>query len=115
MVRVTARPVFADGEPNPVAHELAVADDGVGFEEVNRDRIFLPFQRLRGRNEYGGAGLGLAICRRIVDRHSGAVTATSEPGRGSTFWVTLPVRPGDRDAATRDGEPLEEPDGETGG
>lgn len=112
-VGVSARPIFVDGEPNPTAIELAVADDGVGFDEANRDRIFQPFQRLRGRSEYEGAGLGLAICRRIVDRHSGAVAVTSEPGRGTTFRVTLPVRPGGRAASTREGEPLEERDGDS--
>lgn len=114
-VRLDARAIFADGEPEPVAHELAVADDGVGFDEANRDRIFQPFQRLRGRSEYGGAGLGLAICRRIVDRHCGAVTATSEPGGGSTFRVTLPVRPGDRNAATPGEQRFEERDGDADG
>ncbi|MDQ2621854.1 MAG: ATP-binding protein [Actinomycetota bacterium] len=112
LVRVSARAIFDDDDPNPVAHELAVADNGVGFDEANRDWIFQPFQRLRGLSEYGGAGLGLAICRRIVERHSGRVTATSEPGRGATFWVTLPVRPVDRMDSARDEQPPGERDGE---
>lgn len=117
-VKVSAREIQADadadadGEPEPVAVELAVADDGVGFDEVNRERIFQPFQRLRGRSEHGGTGLGLAICRRIVDRHSGALTASSEPGKGSVFRVTLPIRHPDRDVEARGGGPAGKRDGE---
>lgn len=111
-VKVSARMIRVNGEPTPVAIELAVADDGVGFDEANRERIFQPFQRLRGRSEYGGAGLGLAICRRIVDRHSGAVTASSEPGKGSVFRVTLPVRHHHDRASSRNKESLGERDGE---
>lgn len=103
-VEVSAREIHVDGEPEPAAVELAVADDGVGFDEADRERIFQPFQRLRCRGEHGGAGLGLAICRRIVERHSGTMTATSEPGKGSVFRVALPARPAERRAEARDGE-----------
>ncbi len=71
---------------------LTVKDNGIGFEMQYLDRIFKPFQRLHSRQEYEGSGMGLAICRRIVERHSGEITATSELGQGSTFTVTLPVR-----------------------
>lgn len=110
-VRVSARALFVDGDPDPIAHELAVADDGVGFDEAHRDRIFQPFQRLRGLSDYGGAGLGLAICRRITERHSGRLTAASEPGKGATFRVTLPVRPDARREPARDGGTAGERDG----
>jgi signal transduction histidine kinase len=70
---------------------LTVADNGIGFEEVYLDRIFNVFQRLHGRNEYEGTGMGLAIARRIVERHGGTITARSAPGEGATFIVTLPV------------------------
>ncbi|MDH3443771.1 MAG: ATP-binding protein, partial [Deltaproteobacteria bacterium] len=56
------------------------------------DRIFKPFQRLHGRGQYEGSGIGLAICRRIVERHGGSITATSVPGRGSAFIVKLPLK-----------------------
>jgi PAS domain S-box-containing protein len=72
--------------------ELIVEDQGIGFEETDADRIFQPFQRLVGRNQYPGSGMGLAICRRIVERHGGTITAHSQPGKGSTFIVTLPIR-----------------------
>ena len=70
---------------------LTVKDNGIGFEEVYLDRIFNVFQRLHGRNEYEGTGMGLAIARKIVERHRGTITATSKLEEGSTFIITLPV------------------------
>jgi signal transduction histidine kinase len=72
--------------------QIWVEDNGIGFDEKYLDRIFEPFQRLHGRGEYEGTGMGLAICRKIVERHGGAITAQSAPGRGATFVVTLPVQ-----------------------
>jgi PAS domain S-box-containing protein len=69
---------------------LFVADNGIGFDEIYLDRIFTVFQRLHSREAYDGTGVGLAICRRIVERHGGSITATSKPGVGTTFIVTLP-------------------------
>ena len=70
---------------------ILVEDNGIGFEEKYLDRIFTVFQRLHYRNEYEGTGVGLAICRKIAERHGGSITAKSSPGNGSTFIVTLPV------------------------
>jgi PAS domain S-box-containing protein len=70
---------------------IFVKDNGIGFESQYLDRIFKPFQRLHSRQEYEGSGMGLAICRRIVERHSGEITATSALEEGSTFIVTLPI------------------------
>jgi PAS domain S-box-containing protein len=69
---------------------IVVEDNGIGFDEKYCDRIFQIFQRLHGRNEYEGTGIGLAICRKIVNRHGGSITATSSPGAGATFTITLP-------------------------
>jgi signal transduction histidine kinase len=87
--------VWADavpGEEGVPAWRIAVQDNGIGFEERYLDRIFTVFQRLQGRAAYEGTGIGLAICRRIVERHGGSITARSRPGEGSTFLVTLPAR-----------------------
>ena len=65
-------------------------DNGIGFDEKYLDRIFTPFQRLHGRMEYEGTGMGLAVCRKIIERHRGSITAKSTPGAGATFIVTLP-------------------------
>ena len=73
---------------------ITVADNGIGFDMKYLDRIFTPFQRLHGRSEYEGTGMGLAVCRRIVERHGGALTAESAPGQGTRFLVTLPVHQG---------------------
>ena len=70
--------------------EIRVEDNGVGFDQQYLDRVFAPFERLHGRSEYEGVGMGLAICRKIVERHRGMITATSAPGKGATFIVKLP-------------------------
>jgi PAS domain S-box-containing protein len=72
--------------------EIRVQDNGIGFDEKYMDKIFAVFQRLHGRTEYEGTGVGLAVCRRIVDRHRGTITAKSQPGKGATFIVTLPLK-----------------------
>ena len=72
-------------------YELSVTDNGIGFDQKYADRIFQIFQRLNGRNQYAGSGIGLAICHKIVERHNGGITANSKLGEGSTFRVYLPV------------------------
>lgn len=101
IIRVTGT-VGPDGEsPDGRAYcHLAVHDNGIGFDEKYLGRIFMPFQRLHTRTAYPGTGIGLAICRRIAERHGGTLTAHSVPGEGATFRCTLPVRhhqpPGER-------------------
>ena len=73
---------------------INVSDNGIGFDERLIDRIFQVFQRLHGRGEFEGTGIGLAICEKVVANHGGAITATSQPGQGSIFSVYLPVVPG---------------------
>ncbi len=82
----------AHGPSHDGLYQIFVEDNGIGFDEKYLDRIFTPFQRLHGRGTYEGTGIGLAICRKIVDRHGGSITAKSAPGKGSTFIVTLPVK-----------------------
>ncbi|HRH41931.1 MAG TPA: PAS domain S-box protein [Pyrinomonadaceae bacterium] len=72
--------------------QITVVDNGIGFEEKYLDRIFTVFQRLHGRGEYEGSGVGLAVCRKIVERHNGSVTAQSATNEGAAFIITLPIK-----------------------
>ncbi len=81
----------ADGKPHPMIR-LTVADNGIGFDEKYAERIFQVFQRLHSRAAYEGTGMGLAIARKIVERHHGSIAAQSKPGEGTTFIITLPIK-----------------------
>jgi PAS domain S-box-containing protein len=82
---------------------LTVADDGIGIDEADQERIFAMFTRLHGRDAYAGTGIGLAICRRIAERHGGRIYVESTPGQGSMFHTLLP------DAPTAPGTPRQMP------
>jgi PAS domain S-box-containing protein len=77
--------------------ELVVQDSGIGFDERYLDRIFSIFQRLHGRGGFEGTGVGLAICRKIAERHGGSITAHSAPDQGASFVVRLPLTQPERD------------------
>jgi two-component system sensor kinase FixL len=96
-VKVQARYVHGreqrEAGQSPIGEQcrITVEDNGIGFDEKYADRIFGIFQRLHSREAYEGTGIGLAICRKIVERHGGTITARSTVGQGTTFDVLLPV------------------------
>jgi signal transduction histidine kinase len=93
-VAIRAEPANNGSHPG---WRITVRDNGIGFEQQHAERIFAPFQRLVGRSEFKGSGIGLAIVRRIVERHAGTIAAESSPGQGALFIITLPA---DADAVT---------------
>ncbi|GGO65157.1 hypothetical protein GCM10010982_06290 [Bowmanella pacifica] len=86
----TTGPTLPGEESGLIWYRIEIHDTGIGFEQQYADKIFMPFQRLHGRNSYEGTGIGLAVCRRIVERHGGKISTTSQPGKGSTFSILLP-------------------------
>jgi signal transduction histidine kinase len=91
--------VRVDGSVGDETAQITVTDNGIGFDARFAQRIFRVFERLHPQSDYPGTGIGLALCRRIVERHGGTISAESTPGEGSTFTVTLPLHPADRGPA----------------
>lgn len=96
-IRISAeivRDLTVDSEPDKEGAycRIAVQDNGIGFNEAYLSKIFVIFQRLHGRAEYEGTGIGLAIVKKIIDTHNGLITASSEEGKGSTFYIMLPLK-----------------------
>ena len=92
VIEITSSPV-PSGEYVAEYHRIFVKDNGIGFDQEYSDRIFEAFQRLHGRAVYSGSGIGLAICKKIVELHNGTISATGERGKGATFIIDLPTEP----------------------
>ena len=80
------------GDSDNAYYQITIKDNGIGFDNKYADRIFGVFQRLHGRKEYSGTGIGLSICQRIIDRHNGKIKAESSSGEGASFLITLPIQ-----------------------
>jgi light-regulated signal transduction histidine kinase (bacteriophytochrome) len=85
----------APGSEGPAGEfcQIICKDNGIGFDKQYEDRIFGVFQRLHGKSEYEGSGVGLSVCKKIVERHGGTIKAEGAPGEGATFIINLPVDP----------------------
>jgi len=96
IIRIGSRPATVEEKAaeklpvDQVYYWITIADNGIGFEKEYAERIFLIFQRLHGKSEYPGSGIGLAICKKIADQHHGVIRAEGRPGDGAVFIVILP-------------------------
>ena len=93
VVRISSQMVHNNGNDRGMKtfYQIDFEDNGIGFDTKYTERIFGVFQRLHGRKEYEGSGIGLSVCKKIIERHGGDIAAESSPGEGTTFKITLPV------------------------
>jgi signal transduction histidine kinase len=89
---VAAKDIGSPASPDGDYCRISVRDNGIGFNEIYLDKIFTIFQRLNSREKYEGTGIGLAIVKKIIDKHNGLISARSAVNSGSTFIIVLPVR-----------------------
>jgi light-regulated signal transduction histidine kinase (bacteriophytochrome) len=83
--------IHISAEPDGERRVISISDEGIGIDPADTERIFEVFQRLHNQEEHAGTGIGLALCRRVVERHEGDIWVESDPGEGTTFHFTLPL------------------------
>jgi len=88
LIEIRGENIVQDGQD---FYKIILSDNGIGFEADYEDAIFETFTRLNPIDEYEGTGLGLALCKKIVERHKGSISASGQPGKGATFTILLPV------------------------
>ncbi len=92
IITITAEKVFDEQDSTRQLWKICVSDNGIGFDQQYESKIFELFQRLHGKNEYEGTGIGLAICKKIVQNHKGYIKVNSEVGKGSNFCIFVPIK-----------------------
>ena len=92
--KVATKSADAIVSPNGKYARISISDNGIGFDEVYLDKIFTIFQRLNSKEDYEGTGIGLAIVKKIVDKHNGVITARSKENQGACFIIVLPLSQG---------------------
>ncbi|MFC4476408.1 sensor histidine kinase [Flavobacterium chungangensis] len=90
IISAQSNTTFDPAAPSGNFHVISIEDNGIGMDSEYSGRIFDMFQRLHQRDQYSGNGIGLALCKRIVENHNGTINFTSKPGQGTTFWIYLP-------------------------
>jgi light-regulated signal transduction histidine kinase (bacteriophytochrome) len=88
-VSITSKAIYPEGKGFT---QIVIRDNGIGFEQEQAEKIFNTFARLNSKDNYEGTGLGLALCKKIVERHHGTIEATGEINKGATFTITLPLK-----------------------
>jgi light-regulated signal transduction histidine kinase (bacteriophytochrome) len=98
IIQIEAKKMYDPDNSVPVSrngskyYKISISDNGIGFDPKYSEEIFMVFKRLNSYHEYEGTGVGLSICKKIIEKHNGSIIAQSEQGKGSTFSIVLPQK-----------------------